>query len=233
MFNLNTWQQALTSVFQAAFGEVFTALPAVIGAVLTIFLGVVLGNWSKSTLVKVLGALQFDKFVGDTKLREFLHKAEVSAKAEVVVGTLIKWLVVLIFFVAATNILGLSTVSALLAGILGYIPSVLSATIVLAIGIFLAGLVERLVKGALASVDLHTARLMGKIASYTVATIATLAAFSELRIAANFINILFIGFVAMLALGLGLAIGLGGKDLVHDLLSTWVKNLSADIKKKK
>jgi small-conductance mechanosensitive channel len=108
---------------------------------------------------------------------------------------------------------------------------VLSAVIVLSIGVLLAGVVEGLVKGALASVDLKTARLMGKIASYTVVSVAVLAAFSELNIAASFINILFIGFVSMLALGFGLAIGLGAKDVVGEVLSDWYKDLKKELKK--
>lgn len=233
MFDIYAWQSALAGVAGATVGGSLAFFPSLVGAVLAVVLGIVLGNWTRTVIIKGLRALQFDKLVSDTRLKEFLQKAEVTSRAEVVVGTLAKWLVVMIFFIAATNILGLTTVSALLAGILGYIPSVISAVIVLAIGVFLAGIVERVVKGALASVDLHTSRLMGKVASYTVVTIATLAAFSELRIASSFINILFIGFVAMLALGLGLAIGLGGKDLVSQILSDWYKDLAKDLKKKK
>jgi len=103
--------------------------------------------------------------------------------------------------------------------------------IVMAIGVLLAGLLEGVVKGALASVDLKTSRLMGKIASYTVVTITTLAAFSELKIASSFINILFIGFVSMLALGFGLAIGLGAKDVIGQFLSDWYKELRKELKK--
>lgn len=233
MFDFNSWQNALGSVASQTVGTTLSFFPSLIGAVLTVILGLVLGNWTKSLIIRALSALKFDQFVTNSKLREFLEKAEISAKAEVVVGTLAKWLVVMLFFIAATNILGLTTVSVLLAGILGYIPRILSAVIVLAIGVFLAGLVERLVKGALASVDLHTSRLMGKVASYTVVTIAILAAFSELKIAAGFINTLFIGFVAMLALGLGLAIGLGAKDLVSRLLTDWYAQLQKDLKDKK
>ena len=166
------------------------------------------------------------------KIKEFLKKAEINQKVEEIFGTLIKWIIVLIFFIAATNIIGLTTVSQLLSGILAYIPNVISAVIVLSIGILLAGVVESLVKGALASVDLKTSRLMGKIASYTIASIATLAAFSELKIAENFVNILFIGFVSMLALGFGLAIGLGAKDLVSRVLSEWHTDLQKELKRK-
>jgi len=233
MFDLTAWQSALGTVVGLTASGILSAIPRVVTSVLTIVLGVILGNWTKTALVKGLGALRLDKLVSDTRFKVFLEKAEISSRTEVVVGTLAKWLVVLVFFIAATNILGLTTVSTLLASILGYIPSVVSAVIVLSIGVFLAGIVEKVVKGALASIDIETSRLMGKMASYLVVTTALLAAFSELKIAASFINILFIGVVAMLSLGLGLALGLGAKDLVSQLLTDWYKGLRRDLDKKK
>ena len=60
----------------------------------------------------------------------------------------------------------------------------------------------------------------------------TLAAINELGIAQSLINILFIGFVAMLALGFGLAIGLGTKDLIGEILHEWYRAFKKEIKKK-
>lgn len=230
MYNINAWQGALGNVAGDTIGTSFAFLPQLFGALLVFILGLILGGWAKTLIVKGMNALRIDHLVKDSKLKEFLKKAEVTEKVEDIIGSLVKWVIVLIFFIAATNIMGLTTVSQLLGGVLSYIPSVISAVIVLAIGILLAGVVESLVKGALASVDLHTSRLMGKIASYTVVTVATLAAFSELKIAESFINILFIGFVAMLTLGLGLAIGLGGKDLISRILNDWYDSLQKELK---
>ncbi|KKU88840.1 MAG: hypothetical protein UY18_C0008G0047 [Microgenomates group bacterium GW2011_GWF2_47_9] len=232
MFNINSWQNSLGTVAGNTLSQSLTFIPNLIGALLVFVLGIILGNWSRTLIIKGLQFVKFDSLVKDSKIKEFLKKAEINQKVEEIFGTLIKWIIVLIFFIAATNIIGLTTVSQLLSGILAYIPNVISAVIVLSIGILLAGVVESLVKGALASVDLKTSRLMGKIASYTIASIATLAAFSELKIAENFVNILFIGFVSMLALGFGLAIGLGAKDLVSRVLSEWHTDLQKELKRK-
>lgn len=225
------WQSALYSVWVNTLGSFFSLLPNLLGAVLVAVLGIIIGNWVKTLTVKSLQMVRFENLIKDSKFKAFLLKAEVTDKVEEVIGEVLKWLIVLTFFIAATNILGLTTVSNVLGGVLSYVPNVISAVIVMAIGILLAGVVENIVKGALASVDLKTSRLMGKIASYTVVTITTLAAFSELRIAAVFINILFIGFVSMLALGFGLAIGLGAKDVIGAALSDWYKELKHDLKK--
>jgi hypothetical protein len=229
--DIMAWQDALYSVWSSTITSTLTLLPHILGALIVATLGVIIGNWVKTLTIKSLQLLRFESLIKDSKFKAFLIKAEITDKVEEVIGGILKWLIVLTFFIAATNILGLTAVSNVLAGVLSYVPSVISAVIILAIGILLAGIVEGLVKGALASVDLKTSRLMGKVASYTVVTIATLAAFSELKIASAFINILFIGFVAMLALGFGLAIGLGAKDVIGQALSDWYKELKRDLKK--
>jgi len=225
------WQNALYSVWMSTIGSLFSLFPRILGSIVVATIGIIIGNWIKTLTAKSLQMIHFETFIKDTKFKAFLIKAEVTDKVEEVIGSILKWLIVLTFFIAATNILGLTTVSNVLGGVLSYVPNVLSAVIVMAIGVLLAGVVEGVVKGALASVDLKTSRLMGKIASYTVVTITTLAAFAELKIASGFINILFIGFVSMLALGFGLAIGLGAKDVIGQALSDWYKDLKHDLKK--
>lgn len=229
--DIMAWQQALYSVWVSTIGSALDLFPHILGALIVATLGVIVGNWVKALTVKSLQMLRFETLIKDSKFKAFLVKAEVTDKVEEVIGSILKWLIVLTFFIAATNILGLTAVSGVLSGVLSYVPNVISAVIVLAIGILLAGIVEGVVKGALASVDLKTSRLMGKVASYTVVTITILAAFSELKIASAFINILFIGFVSMLALGFGLAIGLGAKDVIGQALSDWYKELRRDLKK--
>lgn len=219
---------SLSNVWVSFATAIITSLPSLLGGFLTFIVGIILGNFAKNTVVKSLQAIKFENLIKDSKFREFLHRAELSEKVEVMLGSLVKWLIVITFFIAATNIWGLTTVSQLLLGIVGYLPSIFSAIIVLAIGILLAGFVESMVKAGLNSVDVRTGRLMGKIASYLVITIATLAAFSELRIARDFINTLFIGFVAMLSLGFGLAIGLGAKDVVGKALGKWYDGISKE-----
>ena len=229
--DIMAWQNALYSVWVSTITSLLNLFPHILGAIVIATIGVVIANWVKALAVKSLQMIRFETLIKDSKFKAFLVKAEITDKVEEVIGGILKWLIVLTFFIAATNILGLTTVSNVLGGVLSYVPNVISAVIVLAIGVLLAGIVEGVVKGALATVDLKTSRLMGKVASYTVVTIAILAAFSELKIASSFINILFIGFVSMLALGFGLAIGLGAKDVIGQILADWYQELKHDLKK--
>ncbi len=162
-------------------------------------------------------------------VEHFLRNADMSHKLEDLIGALLYWLIMLVVVQTSVAVLGLSSLSDILERILGYIPHVISAILVLFFGVLLAGLVESLVKGSIKSIDGRSARLLGKVSSYLVVTIAIMAAVSELGIASEFIMILFIGFIATVSLGAGLALGLGGKDVVAKMLGKWYSQTMRDI----
>ena len=129
MFDYLAWQDALGAVMGTALTQTFSFLPNLVGAILVFVMGLIFGNWGRSAIIRALQLLKFESMIKDTNFKKFLRKADITRKIEDVLGSVIKWVIVLIFFIASVNILGLTTVSALLGGILGYIPSILSAII--------------------------------------------------------------------------------------------------------
>ena len=85
-------------------------------------------------------------------------------------------------------------------------------------GFVLVGGVSTLIATSLRFAKSSTADALGLVAKYVILIFAALAALSQLQIAEILIQTLFIGFVAMLALAGGLAFGLGGKEVVKELL---------------
>lgn len=227
---MQNWQDALIVAASNVLTRFFSFLPSLVGAILIFFVGLVLAKWCKTIVIKVLGAIKLDALIAKTGVGPYLNKADIKVKAEVFFGEIIRWLIVLVFCIAAINVLGLTTVSAVLNNLLGYLPRIVSAVLILTVGIFLAGLVESLIKGTVNQLDPKTSRLLSKIGSYLVVIVFALASINELGIAQSLINILFVGVVSTLSLGLGLALGLGGKDLVSQMLNDWY---TKDKKKKK
>lgn len=218
---MNSWQEALLLAASNVLTGFFSFLPSLFGALLIFLVGIILAKWCKAIVVKVLGAIKLDLLFQKSGLGSYLNKADVRVKTEVFFGEIIRWLIVIVFFIASVNVLGLTTVSTVLNGMLAYLPRIISAVLILTVGVFLAGLVESLIKNAVNQIDPKTSRLLSKIASYLVVIVAALAAINELGIAQSLINIIFVGVIATLSLGLGLALGLGAKDVVSQMLGEW------------
>ena len=199
-------------------------MPILLGAFVLLVLGSFFAKATRRVVVRVLESLNLSSAIKKTPVEHFLQNAEIPMKVESIVGTVIYWIIMLVVVQSVVTLLGLDSLSALLAGVLGYIPTIIASVVILFFGVLLAGLVESFVKGALKTIDASSSRFFGKIASYLVVVVALMAAIAELGIANEFILILFVGLVFALSLGLGLALGIGGQDLVRELLKKWYKN---------
>ena len=221
-------QGAFALAMYEVFSTILAFLPQLLAAFVLVIFGRFCGQWARWLVIRLVRAMGLDKILKGSPIDKILEKAEITKKIEDFVGDGVKWLVILIFFISAINVLGLTTVSNFLSNVLSYLPQVFAAILILVVGIMVAGFVESLVKGGLRQISLSTARLLAKMSSYIIMVFTVLAALAQLGIAENLINILFVGFVAMLALGFGLAFGLGAKDLVSKILDEWYRSLKHD-----
>jgi uncharacterized membrane protein len=126
---------------------------------------------------------------------------------------------------ATTNILGLTAVTAVLNGILSYVPRVITAALIIAGGVFVANVAEGLVRGALATIDSQQAKSLSKFSRWAILTVAVLAGINELKIAQTLVTTFFQGLTWTLTLAIGLAVGLGSKDLISQILRDWYERV--------
>jgi len=214
-----TLQESLNFLALQTTQSLSLLLPKILGALTALVVGVILAKMVRSVVKKVLKTINFASFVNKTPLQLAFEGANIGERISFTISNLFYWLTMLVIIHTIVSILGLGSITLVLEKILGYIPNVISAMFILLFGVLVAGWVESLVKGAIKTIDPKTGRLLGKVSSYFVITLTAMTAFSELGIAAEFLTTVFIGFVAMLSLGFGLAIGLGGKDLVGKILN--------------
>lgn len=212
---------ALVAAFMTVISTLIGFLPQLIAALIVMTFGFLISRWLRTGVIGFMQAVNIETIAKGSKFEKLLQQTTMTHKVEEFVGDVFYWLVMIVFFITAINILGLTTVSSFLTGLLAYLPRLASAIIIFVIGVLAAGLVENLVKGMVVKVNAVTARMVAKIASYTIVVFAGLIALSEIGIAKNFIQILFVGIVAMLSIGVGLAVGLGAKDLVKQILEEW------------
>jgi uncharacterized membrane protein YgcG len=98
---------------------------------------------------------------------------------------------------------------------------VVVALVVLVIGGLAARALSNVVRGAASEADLSNADFLAKTASVVVWAFAIVVAVNQLGIATELVNTLFMAIVGALALSLGLAFGLGGRDTAAEIVRKW------------
>ena len=225
MRNVTTWQQALLTSWAEVWSSFLTILPAILGAILIFAIGLIIAFWLKRLIAEILRAIQLEKLSKSLGIDEYLKKADIKLDLPLLIGVIVEWLIILVFFLAAVDILGLTAVSAVLTRVLGYIPNVIAAALIFAAGYFVAGLVDNLVRGALVSVGKEVAKPAGRLAKWVVLITTFFAAVDQLQVARGLINTFFQGLTYTIVLVVGLSVGLGSKDLVSRVLNDWYDKL--------
>ncbi len=206
-------------------------VPTVLGALLILVIGWVIAGALAKLVAKLAHVAHVDTLADHARVNDFLSRSGTRLKASDMLGEVVKWIVRLVFVEMAAEQCGLTQVTALINGILAYIPNILVALLLLGVGAFLGNLLAGVVRGAASEAGMGNPSLLGKLASGGVMAFAIIAAVNELGVAPVVVNTLYIGLVAAISLALGLAFGLGGRETAAKLTEQWVGSAQATASK--
>jgi len=207
-----TWADVLNQSFQNLFYGLVAFVPNVIVALVIFIVGWIIGAGLGRIVGQVVNSLRVDQALKQAGVDRVLSRAGFELSSGRFLGLLVEWFFIIVFLVAALDVLGLATVNAFLSEVvLGYLPQVIVAVLILLVAAVLAEAADRVVAGSAKAAQLHAAGFLGKVARYSIWTFAILAALYQLQVATAFVQTLFTGIVIAFALAIGLAFGLGGQ----------------------
>jgi hypothetical protein len=214
---LENLSAALSGAFSSILVGVVEFLPKLVIAVLVIIVGWLIGAAISKVVSQIIRALKIDKALEAAGAKDLVRRGGFELNSGVFLGELVKWFIIIVSFVATFEILGLRDVNQFLEGVvLGYIPQVIAAVLILLVAVVVANALQKSVIASAKAAGFASANLLGAVTKWSIWVFAFLAALFQLNIAATFIQTLFTGFVVALSLALGLAFGIGGKDAARD-----------------
>ncbi len=210
---------AVITSLTAALALVFSFVPKFLGFLVILLIGWLVATAVAKAVTFLLRKVGFDRLADRIGLSRMGEQAGISLDAAGILGRLVYWFIFLIFLVPAVDALGLTTVSDLLGRVIGYLPNVFVAILILLLGTFAATIAADVVRGAMGNAKMGNPSIFANIARYAILGFVTLIALEQLGIAPALLNILFTGVVASVALAAGLAFGLGGQDTARRYLA--------------
>jgi len=207
-----TWGEAIATSLIDLWIRFINFMPTLVGALLVFFLGLLVASVFGKVVERIIKALRVDNAIERLSIGEKLKQHGISTSLSHFMGQLVQWFLVLVFLMAATDILGLKQVTSYLNSIILYLPNVVVATIILTIAFLLGNLVYTIVRGSTKAAGVMSATLLATIIKWSIMIFGLLAALIQLGIATSLVNTIFIGLVSAISLAIGLAFGLGGRD---------------------
>ncbi|WP_025783137.1 mechanosensitive ion channel [Sporosarcina sp. D27] len=206
----------------AMLNDIMVMLPKIIVAIALILVGVYAAKWIKGVVETLLSNLGVDSLSNKMGVKSTNRTGSFTVSS--VIGTIVQIVVILLFVVEALQMVHLAFMVTLATAIFAYLPMVLAAVLILAVGFWLANLAEKFI-GSVMQTKQGNPHILRYVAKYAILAFAFFMALSQLGIAPAIINAAFILILGGVALAFGLAFGLGGRDHASRYLSKMESSL--------
>jgi hypothetical protein len=207
----------ISSYFSDAMGRIVAFLPHLLSAVLILAVGYGVAVLLRMLTRRLLHGAGFDRFVERRVHPKATSRGSPSAGA----GGVVFWIVLLAAITMASRALGLETLSAGLSRILRYVPHVLVACVIVAVGAAVGRLLGNLVA------DVSNQSVAG-VARGAVIGLAIFMALDELQVAHGIVLTTFTLLVGAAAAAAAISFGLGNRDLAAHYTRRWTRKLEAE-----
>ncbi len=210
---LFSWFDVLNASLQGVWLGVAAFIPTFVAALIIAVLGWVVGAVFYKFVSQLVKMARVDNALRAAGVEKIVERSGMKLDTGMFLGMLVEWFVIIVFLVAALDVLGLNQVTAFLKDVvLGYLPQVIVAVLIVLVAAVVAETVQKVVVGTAKAAGIRSANFAGNLAKWSIWIFAILASIMQLGIAVTFINTLFTGVIIALSLALGLAFGLGGQD---------------------
>ncbi|MEK7104242.1 MAG: hypothetical protein AAB842_02485 [Patescibacteria group bacterium] len=222
---IQAWSSVTLGALQSFWGGFISFVPKLIGAAIIFIIGWLIAVWIGKLIALILKKAKFDSIFEKTKWQEAMKKAEFKMDMSEFVGSLVKWILIIVFLLAAVEILGMSQFAGFLSGIVAWLPNVVVSVAIFIVAVIVADFLEKMMKAFVGKVNVKFVGIAGTIVKWAVWIFALLAILGQLGIAPEIIQILVTGVVALIVIAGGLAFGIGGKDMAKETLENLKEKL--------
>lgn len=207
-----------------ALNNFISFLPALLGALIILVVGWLVSGLLANLIERGLKAVGLEGAVERSGIGDFVRRSGTKLTISGVIAALVKYFIFLIFVQAAANVLGIPQLTEIINRIILFIPNVILAMVIIVIGSLIAKFLSGLVRSSVSGLGVGNANLLATLTNYAILGFAIIAAIDQLGIAATLINTLLIGLIGSVALAVGLAFGLGGRDVAAQITQKWYES---------
>ena len=233
--------QAISQPAVAMLNDILLAVPKIFTAALILAVAYILGRWVGDLVTNILRGIGFNNVFSWLGVQPkqplrltpsssdpdatVLQEPEVATRTpSEFVGIVVQVGIMLFAVVAATDVLGIPALTAIVSGIVLVAGRVLSGLVVFAIGLYLANLAFSLI----ASSGTRQARLLGQAARIAIIAFVSALALQQMGIGSDIVNLAFGLLLGAIAVGIALAFGLGGREIAADQIREWLASFKQD-----
>ena len=194
-------------------------LPALLAAAAILITGYFLARQVERWVDQFLKRMHFNRIADPCALTEAMGRTGSRLDPVHAIGKLLFWLVMLVVILLSSTALGLESINEMFGVILQFIPTLIAAVVIVILGMIIGEFVRGLILASAGSVE--GVPTLAKVAKVAVVVISIFMALQQLGVAEEIVTSAFTLILGAVALAVGLAFGLGNRDLAGEITRRW------------
>lgn len=199
-------------------GSVLDFLPRIIVAIVILVVGLFIAKVLGTLVKNLLTNLNVSKYNRYVNFGENKESIDIPSAAGWVISTIIG----LFFVVESLNTVNLEVLNTIGEAIIGYLPLVISAAIILLIGFIGGNLLSKLIKKSTGNV------FVSEIVKYLVIIVSVFMTLDQLNFAQSIVNVAFLLILGAVAVAFAIAFGIGGRGFAEKQLNSLSNRIEED-----
>jgi len=196
-------------------------LPSFLGAIIVFIIGWIISKFLASAIRKLLVKMNVDVAADKLNDIDIVSQSNIKIIPSKILSKVVYYVGILVTLLVSTDILGMPEVSQMVSDIFAYIPKLISALILLAVGVIVADFIKGLVLSTLSGLGIPSAKLIASFVFYFMFLTILISALAQAGINTDLINnnltMILGGGVLAFALGYGFA----AKDMMANFLASF------------
>ncbi|MFA5917786.1 MAG: hypothetical protein WC850_06145 [Candidatus Gracilibacteria bacterium] len=244
---LNGGQQIIDNIYEGLMMKAEIYVPKIIGAITILLFGILIAIiiyesvifiFRKFKIINLINKLEskmdlnlgedviLESNIGKKGATKIIKRKKLTEKinVDIIVAKAFSYYIFLIFFRLSIVVIGITEVEIFLSDVLNYLPNLFIAVCIGFFGIRFADTIYDIVFYALELTKHQTSRIIAMGSKFIVLFFTIMIVLNYVKIVDEFIiNTIFVGFIATITVGAGIAFGLGGKDVAREILESFKK----------
>ena len=204
-------------------GMVLSIAPTVIGVLAVLVIGSLLARILGPVIADAIKRVQIDKLSHTIGLAGTLETGGIKRPVSELVGTIVSWVLMVTSFVIAMKLVGVTVLGDATSYIMTYVPGLVSGIVVLTVALVLAYIVAAFIRVVAANTDMPKSDTLATFTKWAIVTTGFIAFANKVGLGVLLSGTPLTLIVGALALALGLAFGLGGRDHASRYLDKLLK----------
>jgi hypothetical protein len=217
------WEEAMVDAFRQTAREIAHLLPKLFALLTFLLLGLAAAWLVRHLLLRILRAVRFDLLCERFGLTQALVKAGIKQPVSYLVARLSFWIVFLVFALMGVDALALPATANLMSLVIGFLPHLLAAVVLLLAGLLAANFFAEAALIAAVNARIQEARLLANLIRWGILIFTVAMVLTQLGIATEIVVAAFSITFGGVVLALAIAVGLGGRNIARNALERRVQ----------